>query len=217
MSSPPVYLDHAATTPVRPEVRDAMLPFLGGELFGNPSSGHRFGRAVRAAVELARTEIAQALGVRPDQIVFTSGGTEADNLAVLGASLYARDCGRPMLAAVSATEHKAVLAVAHYIACLGGREVVIPVDGDGILRMDVLEQVLAEGPSVVSVMWVNNETGVIQQVERIGALCRAAGALFHTDMVQAFGKFPFKLSELPVDFATISGHKIGCPKGVGAL
>jgi cysteine desulfurase len=217
MELQPVYLDHAATTPVRPEVREAMLPFLGGELFGNPSSGHRFGRAVRAAVERARGEVAAALGVRPDQVIFTSGGTEADNLAVVGASLHAGECGRPMFAAVAATEHKAILAAAHAVSHLGGREVLLPVQDDGLLRIDALEAALTERPSIVSVMWVNNETGVVQPIERLSSLCRAAGVPFHTDLVQAFGKVAVRLTDLPIDFATISAHKIGGPKGVGAL
>jgi cysteine desulfurase len=217
MSSLPVYLDHAATTPVRPEVREAMLPYLGGELFGNPSSGHRFGRAARAGVEQARREVAEALGVRTEEVVFTSGGTEADNLAVLGACLRARSDGRPMLAAVAATEHKAVLAAAHEVGHRGGEELLITVDGDGLLDLAALDRALARHPAVVSVMWVNNETGVIQPIAEIAARCGAAGVPFHTDLVQAFGKLPVTLAPLPVDFATISAHKIGGPKGVGAL
>ncbi len=217
MSSPPVYLDHASSTPVRPEVREAMLPFLGGALFGNPSSGHRFGRAVRAAVELAREEVAEALGVRPDQVVFTSGGTEADNLAVLGPALHAQACGRPMLAVVGATEHKAVLAAAHEVAHRGGREVILPVDAEGRVDPGQLAPILTERPSIVSVMWVNNETGVVQPIARLASLCRSSGILFHSDLVQGFGKVPTSLRDLPVDFASLSAHKIGGPKGVGAL
>jgi cysteine desulfurase len=217
MSPLPVYLDHAATTPVRSEVREAMLPYLGGELFGNPSSGHRFGRAVRAGVEQARREVAEALCVGPEEVVFTSGGTEADNLAVLGACLGARSGGRPMLAAVAATEHKAVLAAAHEVSHLGGEELLLPVDGNGLLDLEALDRALARRPAIVSVMWVNNETAVIQPIAAIAERCRAASVLFHTDLVQAFGKLPATLADLPIDFATISAHKIGGPKGVGAL
>ena len=217
MSPTPVYLDHAATTPVRPEVREAMLPYLGGDLFGNPSSGHRFGRAVRAGVEQARREVAEALGVRAEEVVFTSGGTEADNLAVLGACLRSRSDGRPMLAAVAATEHKAVLAAAHEVGHRGGEELVLGVDGDGLLDLAALDRALDRRPAMVSVLWVNNETGVVQPIAAIAARCRAAGVPFHTDLVQAFGKLPVTLASSPVDFATISAHKIGGPKGVGAL
>jgi cysteine desulfurase len=217
MNPPTVYLDHAATTPVRTEVREAMLPYLGAELFGNPSSGHRFGRAVAVGVERARMEVAEALSVTPDQVVFTSGGTEADNLAVLGPCLQARSHGRPMLAAVAVTEHKAVLAAAHAVRHLGGTEELLPVDTQGLLDLGGLDLVLAARASVVSVMWVNNETGVIQPIATIAERCRAAGVPFHTDLVQAFGKVPVSLADLPVDFASLSAHKIGGPKGVGAL
>lgn len=215
MEGRPAYLDHAATTPVRPEVREAMLPFLGGELFGNPSSGHRYGRAVRAAVEEARQAVAGALGVPPGQVYFTSGGTEADNLAILGPALRARESGGTMHAVVAATEHKAILAAAHEVARLGGRETVLPVDENGLLRIAALEQALAQRPSVVSVMWVNNETGVLQPIAEIARRCRAAGAVFHSDLVQAFGKVPVSLDG--IDLATISAHKIGGPKGIGAI
>ena len=217
MPRPPVYLDHAATTPVRSDVLEAMLPYLNSGSFGNPSSAHRFGRAARAGLEQARKEVASAVGAEPSQVVFTSGGTEADNLAVIGAALAARHHGRPMLAAVSAVEHKAVLAAAHHVAHLGGEEIVLAVDSDGLLDQDALEAALARNPAVVSVMWVNNETGVRQPVEEIARRCAAAGVLLHSDAVQAFGKVPVALNDLPCTLLTISGHKIGAPKGIGAL
>ena len=157
---PPVYLDYAATTPVRPEVLEAMLPYLTAQSFGNPSSAHRFGRAARAGIEQARRQVAEAVGAEPNQVVFTSGGTEADNLGIVGAALAARERGGSMCAVVSAIEHKAVLAAAHAVCHLGGREVLLPVDSGGRLDLDALDAALAEDPAVVSVMWVNNETGV---------------------------------------------------------
>src|SRR6266581_1414303 len=168
MSKRLVYLDNAATTPVREEVLEAMLPYLGKDAFGNPSSAHRFGRAARAGIEEAKRSIAEALGggAEPSQVIFTSGGTEADNLAVIGCALA---------------------------------------------------EALTRGAAVVSVMWVNNEVGVIQPVARLAARCRAAGVPFHTDAVQAFGKIPVSLHDVDCTFLTISGHKIGAPKGIGAL
>ncbi len=215
MAPRPVYFDHAATTPVRPEVRDAMLPYLGSELFGNPSSAHRFGRAARAGLEQARREVADSLGVGPECVIFTSGGTEADNLAIVGTALGARARGQRMLVAVSATEHKAILAAAHEVARLGGEERILPVLPSGVLDLEALDQVLAEQPAIVSVMWVNNETGVIQPIAEIARRCAAAGVPCHSDLVQAFGKLPVALGDLT--FATISGHKLGATKGVGAL
>jgi cysteine desulfurase len=214
---PPVYLDHAATTPVRAEVLEAMLPYLTDQTFGNPSSAHRFGRAARAGIEQSRRQIAEALGAEPSQVIFTSGGTEADNLGIVGAVLAARDRGAPMCAAVSAVEHKAVLAAAHAVCQLGAREVVLPVDHDGQLELEALDAVLAEKPSVVSVMWVNNEVGVIQPVGEIARRCQNAGVIFHTDAVQAMGKIPVSVTNLSCTLLTISGHKIGAPKGIGAL
>jgi cysteine desulfurase len=214
---PPVYLDHAATTPVRPEVLEAMLPYLTDQSFGNPSSSHRFGRAARAGIEQARRQVAEAVGAEPNQVVFTSGGTEADNLGIVGAALAARDRGANMCAAVSAIEHKAVLAAAHAVCHLGGREVLLPVDDGGLLDLDALDAALTDQPAVVSVMWVNNETGVIQPVCEIAARCQEAGVFFHTDAVQALGKVPLSVSELSCTLLTISGHKIGAPKGIGAL
>ncbi|MBA3498566.1 MAG: cysteine desulfurase [Gemmatimonadales bacterium] len=217
MTRPPVYLDHAATTPVRPAVLEAMLPYLTAQAFGNPSSAHRFGRAARAGLEQARREVAQALGAEPNQVVFTSGGTEADNLGIVGAALAARERGATMCAVVSAIEHKAILSAAHAVCHLGGREVVLPVDQHGRLELDALDQALAGRPAVVSVMWVNNEVGVVQPIGEIAGRCEQAGVAFHTDAVQAFGKLPVDLATLACTLATISGHKIGAPKGIGAL
>src|SRR3989449_6884130 len=156
-----VYLDNAANTPVRPEVLEAMLPYLGKDAFGNPSSAHRFGRAARAGVEEAKAEIAEALGVEPGHVIFTSGGTEADNLAVIGSALAARDRGGPFRVAVAASEHKAVLAAAHAVQHLGGDEVVLPVDASRGVEEAAGERALPARGAGVSVMWVNNEVGTI--------------------------------------------------------
>ena len=215
MTRPSIYLDNAATTPLRPEVLEAMQPFLDGGVFGNPSSAHRFGREARAGVEAARARVAAALGVEPGNVVFTSGGTEADGLAVAGAALAARLVGRPFRVAVSAIEHKAVLGAAHWIEALGGEAIVLPVDRHGLLDRGALAEALARGVAVVSVMWVNNEVGVVQDVGAIAELCRAAGTAFHTDAVQAVGKVPCRMPEAAL--LSLSGHKIGAPKGVGAL
>ena len=210
------YLDHAATTPVRAEVREAMSPYL-GEIFGNPSSSHRFGRAARAGLEQARRDIAEAVGCEPTQVVFTSGGTEADNLAIIGSAFAAAARGRPRRVAVSAIEHKAILAAAHTVATLGGEEIILPVDASGTLRLDALDAALARNPAVVSVMWVNNEVGSLQPIAEITARCVAAGVPLHSDGVQAFGKVAVDLRELPIALLTLSGHKLGAPKGIGAL
>src|SRR5690349_10325420 len=197
-----------------------MLPYLGRDAFGNPSSAHRFGRTARAGVEEAKRTIAEVLGggVEPGHVIFTSGGTEADNLAVIGAALAARDRGGPFRVAVSAIEHKAVLAAAHAVVRLGGEEVILPVDGDGAVSLEALDEALARGSvAVVAVMWVNNEVGAVQPVARLAERCREAGVPFHVDAVQAFGKIPVSLRDVPCTLLTLSGHKIGAPKGIGAL
>ncbi len=213
----PIYFDHAATTPVRPEVLEAMLPFLGASAFGNPSSSHRFGRTAKAGLEHARREVAAAVAVDPNQVVFTSGGTEADNLAIIGTAMAALGRGESGRVVTTGTEHKAILAAAHQVARLGGSEEILAVGTNGVVDLGAFEQAMARSPSVVSVMWVNNETGVRQPIELIAERCRASGVPFHSDAVQAFGKFPISLTTVPCSFLTLSGHKIGAPKGIGAL
>ncbi len=190
------YLDNAATTPVRPEVLEAMLPYLGSEAFGNPSSAHRFGRAARAGIEAAKRAVADAAGAEPNQVVFTSGGTEADNLAIIGAALAAKDRGAQFRVAVSASEHKAVLAAAHAVQHLGGEEIILPVTASGLLENEALDKALDRGVAIVSVMWVNNEVGTVQPVAALATRCCEAGVLFHSDAVQAFGKVPVSLRDV---------------------
>jgi cysteine desulfurase len=213
------YLDNAATTPVRPEVLEAMLPYLGSEAFGNPSSAHRFGRAARAGIEEAKRAVAEAVGAEPNQVVFTSGGTEADNLAIIGAALASKARGGPFRVAVSATEHKAALAAAHAVKQLGGEEVILPVTASGLVETEALDRAIERGVAVVSVMWVNNEVGTIQPVAELATRCNgtSGGVPFHSDAVQAFGKVPVSFRDVSCALLTISGHKIGAPKGIGAL
>ena len=207
-----IYLDYAASAPLRPEVREVMLPLM-EEQFGNASSIHRWGRAARARLEEARERLASILGASPKEIVFTRGGTEADNMAILGRALAAPG------AAVCCTtiEHSAVLQAAHAAERAGAPLRLLPVDPEGRVDETALAEVLAELPAVVSTIWVNNETGTIQPVERIAARCREAGAVFHSDAVQALGKVPLRMDRVPLDLLALSAHKVGGPKGVGAL
>jgi cysteine desulfurase len=211
----PIYLDHAATTPVRPEVREAMEPFYGPR-FGNPSSTHRWGREARAALDEARERVARCLGAHPDEVCFTSGGTEADNLAVIGAWRAQRANQRPAVVSTP-IEHKAVLAAVHEIAKEGGEERLCRMTPDGLVNEDSFASIVDRSVAVASVMWVNNEIGVIQPIERLATLAKQHDIVFHTDAVQAFGKVAIDASRIPFDILSISGHKIGAPKGCGAL
>ncbi|MBX3133517.1 MAG: cysteine desulfurase [Gemmatimonadaceae bacterium] len=212
----PIYLDHAATTPVRPEVLEAMTPFFGPR-FGNPSSTHRWGREARAALDEARERVARCLGAAPDEICFTSGGTEADNLAVLGGWRILKAQGKRAVV-TSPIEHKAVLQAVHQAAKEGAEERLLQVRADGTVDLDDAKaQIRAGETALVSVMWINNETGVIQPIDELVALTKAAGAVFHTDAVQAFGKVEVNAAKLPFDFVSVSGHKLGAPKGIGAF
>jgi cysteine desulfurase len=212
---PPIYLDHAATTPVRPEVREAMEPFLGPR-FGNPSSTHRWGREARAALDEARERVARCLGAQPDEVCFTSGGTEGDNFAVLGAWRQRRGNGRTAVA-TTPIEHKAILGAVHQAAREGATERMLTMTRDGVVDLDAARTMLTSDVAVCSVMWVNNEIGTIQPIRELADAARAAGAMFHTDAVQAFGKIVIDARDIAFDVLTMSGHKIGAPKGIGAM
>ncbi len=215
MSPTPIYLDHAATTPVRDEVFEVMRPFFGTR-FGNPSSTHRWGREARAALDEARERVARCLGARSDEVCFTSGGTEADNLGILGAWRAMREKGRRAVVS-SPIEHKAVLGAIHRAAHEGAEERTLEVDSDGCVSIDSFDALLDDTVAVCSVMWVNNEIGTVQPLPALAEHARARGVLMHTDAVQAFGKVEIDASRQQFDLLSISGHKIGAPKGIGAL
>ncbi len=213
----PVYLDHSATTPVRAEVFAAMEPFYGPK-FGNPSSMHRWGREARAALDEARERLAATLGAHADEIVFTSGGTEADNLAILGSWRLMREKHPDKRAVVTTPiEHKAILAAMHQAAHEGAEERLLSVDSAGLVRGESFDAHVREDVAICSVMWVNNEIGTIQPIAQFAQRAKSRGVLFHTDAVQAFGHIAVSAKSAPFDFLSLSGHKIGAPKGIGAM
>jgi cysteine desulfurase len=208
-----IYLDNNATSRVAPEVLEAMVPYL-GELYGNPSSMHSFGGQVAVQIKQARQRVAELLGADPEEIVFTSCGTESDNTAILSA-LAVRPGKRRVI--TSRVEHPAVKALGERLAKQGYQVVEIPVDNGGNLDMDEYRKSLTADTAVVSLMWANNETGVIFPIEEAAALAKERGVLFHTDAVQAVGKIPINLKGNSVDMLSLSGHKLHAPKGIGVL
>ena len=211
-----IYLDNNATARIDPAVRDAMLPFL-SDLYGNPSSMHAFGGQVAKFVDRAREEVAAFVNCRPDEIIFTSCATESDNSAIRGAADW---FGKDLKVITTAVEHPAVLQPVRRLKALGFETVELPVDNVGQLDLDQLAAEIdaaktANRPVLVSAMWANNETGTVFPVDKISEICRARGAMFHTDAVQVAGKIPVDVEKVPVDMLSMSGHKFHAPKGVG--
>jgi cysteine desulfurase len=213
MTNDPIYLDHNATTPVLPEVVDAMLPYL-RQHFGNPSSGHVYGTRARGAVFHAREQVALLLGCDPDEVLFTSGGTEANNLALRS---VANPLERRRHVVTTTIEHPATTRPCDWLEAQGHRITRLSVTSDGCARVEEAREAIDDGTALVTVMHSNNETGVLQPIAELAKLAHAAGAAIHTDAAQSVGKVPVRVRELDVDLLSIAGHKLYAPKGVGAL
>lgn len=209
-----VYLDHGATTPARQEVVEAMTQAM-VEQFGNPSSVHSFGRGAKKAMEEAREQIALLIGAQPNEIVFTSGGTEADNMAVIGGAIANQKKGKHII--TSSIEHHAVLDSCQHLEKEGFEVTYLPVDEAGLVHVEDLQRAIREDTILISIMHVNNEVGTIQPIAEIGEIAKEKGIIFHTDAVQSVGKIPVDVNQLQVDLLTASAHKIYGPKGVGCL
>ncbi len=208
-----IYLDHNATTPVHPDVLEAMLPYL-REYYGNPSSAYRFGSQIRRAIDNARQQVAALIGCEPREILFTGCGTESNNATLASALLADRD--RQQIVTTS-VEHSAIVKHADTLARRGHPVTLLPVNSPGQLDLDAVRAALSEETALLSVMWANNETGTIFPVKELAEIAAEKGVPFHTDAVQAAGKIPLRVSDLPVRFLSLSGHKLQCPKGIGAL
>jgi cysteine desulfurase len=208
-----IYMDHSATTPVDPLVVDAMLPFF-TDLFGNASSLHSFGTEAAEALLRARKQVADAIGALPEEIIFTSGGTESDNLAIRGVVPF--NAGKKHVI-TSVIEHPAVLNTCTFLESLGHEVTYVPVDADGVVDVKILEKSVRENTVLISVMHANNEVGTIQPIEKISEIAKKYNIYFHTDAVQSVGKIPVNVDDLGVDMLSISSHKIHGPKGVGVL
>ena len=213
----PIYLDYSATTPVDPRVAEKMMQFLTMDgTFGNPASrSHRFGWQAEEAVDIARNQIAELVGADPREIVFTSGATESDNLAIKGAANFYQKKGKHII--TSKTEHKAVLDTCRQLEREGFEVTYLAPQSNGIIDLKELEAAMRDDTILVSIMHVNNEIGVIQDIEKIGEMCRERGILFHVDATQAAGKIPLDMEKLKVDLMSLSAHKLYGPKGMGAL
>jgi cysteine desulfurase len=210
-----IYLDHNATTPVDPAAADAMMRAL-KDLFGNPSSVHYYGQQAKAAMDDARSAVAALIGAEPSEIVFTSGGTEADNFAIRGAAEALEVTGRKHLI-TSGIEHEAVLNTFKALAKRGWRTTVLPLDARGIVAPDALRDAMTDDTALVSIMHANNEIGTVQPIAELATIAKGSGALFHTDAVQSAGKIPVNARALGVDLLAVSAHKFYGPKGIGAL